>query len=78
MTGPARRFHSLPLGRRRLLEFEVVAVAVLVVLTLLVRGSGGAWQAVALAALGYAVGMSAHVILVLIGWGPRRARRQHR
>lgn len=76
MTAPARRFRSLPVGRRRLLELEVVAVAALVLLTLLVRGSGGGWQAVALAALGYAVGLSTHVILVLLGWEPRFARRR--
>jgi hypothetical protein len=76
VTGPVRRFHSLPLGRRQLLELEVVVVAALVVLTLLVRDSGAAWEAVALAALGYAVGLTAHVLLVLLGWEPRLARRR--
>lgn len=53
-------------------------VVLLLLLTLLVRDSGGAWQAVALAALAYAVGLSAHVILVLLGWEPRFARRRRR
>jgi hypothetical protein len=76
VTGPVRRFRSLPPGRRRLLELEIVAVAVLLFTTLLVRGSGGAWQAVTLAALGYAVGLSTHAMLVLLGWEPRFAGRR--
>ena len=59
-----------------MLELEAVAVASLVSLTLLVRDGGGALRAVALAALGYAVGLTAHVLLVLLGWEPRFVRRR--
>ena len=76
VIGPVHRFRSMPLGRRRFLQLELVLVAALVSLALVVRDGGGVWQAVALAALGYAVGLAAHVILVLFGWEPRLARRR--
>jgi hypothetical protein len=68
----SRRFRSMPRPRRRLLECECATVVALVVLILLVRDSPGVWQAVALAALGYAVG------LTTLGWEPRRLQRRRK
>jgi nucleotide-binding universal stress UspA family protein len=51
-------------------------VALLVVVALLANDAGGAGGAVAVAALGYAVGLTAHLALVLIGWVSRSHRRR--
>jgi hypothetical protein len=73
----SRRFRSMP-RPRRLLECECATVVALVVLILLVRDSPGVWQAVALAALGYAVGLTTPAALVLLGWEPRRLQRRRK
>lgn len=75
VIGPVQRFRGLPPGRQRLLQGEAVLVALLVALALVLDGRGGVAAAVALAALGYAVGFTTHLILVLGGWGPRGVRR---
>jgi hypothetical protein len=59
-----------------LVEFEAVLVGALVIVVLLAGDAGGVGEAVAIAALGYAVGLTAHLALVLLGWEPRRPRRK--
>ncbi len=49
-------------------------VLLLVGFALLIRARG-IGEILVVAALGYAVGLTAHIFLVLIGWEPRFARR---
>jgi hypothetical protein len=66
----------MPLARRQLLCFELGVVAGLVLLAVLAHGKSGVWHAISLAALGYAVGLTSHVVLVVLGWKPPFARRR--
>ena len=74
MTSPIERFRGFPPGRRHLLELELLVVTVLIVVALLVGHSRGVGEVIGVAALGYAVGLAAHIALVLLGW-PHGGRR---
>lgn len=75
MIRPVRRFRALPHRRQRLLQCELALVLLLVALALLLNGRGGGGEAITIVAFGYAVGLTTHVILVLVGWEPRLVRR---